>query len=188
MRKVVVLNRISVDGFFAGPNGEIDWFVHDPEVDKAAHEMMSPDTLLLGRITYQMFESYWPHVAKDPNASSGARKLAKELDEMTKVVFSKSMDAVSWMNTRLVKEDVTREVRELIAGTGPDITIFGSGTIIQQLGRERLIDEYLIVVSPIILGKGKPLFKDFESTGLRLIEAKNFGSGNVLLHYANSIS
>ncbi len=107
---------------------------------------------------------------------------------MTKVVFSKSMNAVSWMNTRLVNENVAREVRELRAGTGPDITIFGSGTIIQLLARQRLIDEYLIVVSPVILGKGKPLFKDFESTGLRLIEAKNFNSGNVLLHYASSNS
>ncbi len=71
MRKVVVLNRISLDGYFAGPNGEIDWFVHDPEVDKAAHAMMSPDTLLLGRITYQMFESYWPHVSMDSNADPG---------------------------------------------------------------------------------------------------------------------
>ncbi len=188
MRKVVVLNRISVDGFFAGPNGEIDWFVHDPEVDEAAHGMMSPDTLLLGRITYQMFESYWPHVAMDPNANSGARKLAKELDEMTKVVFSTSMNAVSWMNTRLVKEGVTQEVRELRAGSGPDITIFGSGTLIQQLGAERLIDEYLIVVSPVILGKGKPLFKDLGNISLRLMEAKNFKSGNVLLHYASENS
>jgi dihydrofolate reductase len=96
------------------------------------------------------------------------------------------MNAVSWMNTRLVKENVAREVRELRAGTGPDISIFGSGTIIQLLAREGLIDEYLIVVSPVILGKGKPLFKDFERTGLRHIEAINFNSGNVLLHYASS--
>jgi dihydrofolate reductase len=87
MRKVIVLNRISIDGFFAGPNGDIDWFIHDPEVDKAAHEMMSPDTLLLGRVTYQMFESYWPHVKEDPHAPKEARTTASELDQMNKVVF-----------------------------------------------------------------------------------------------------
>lgn len=91
MRKVVMLNRVSLDGFFGGPNGEIDWFIHDPEVDKAAHEMMQPDTILFGRVTYQMFEAYWPHVARDKTAPNQARILANELNQMTKVVFSDTL-------------------------------------------------------------------------------------------------
>ena len=79
MRKVIVFNRVTVDGFFAGPKGEIDWFVQDPKVDKAAHASMHPDTLLLGRLTYQMFAGYWPNVAADPNAPEGARIMANEL-------------------------------------------------------------------------------------------------------------
>jgi dihydrofolate reductase len=136
MRKVVMLNRISIDGFFAGSNGEIDWFIHDPEVDQAAHEMMQPDTLLLGRLTYQMFESYWPPVARDPNASAEARATANELNQMAKVVFSN--------------------------------------------------DEYLFVLTPFILGAGKPLLKDVKKPGLKLLETRDFISGNVLLHYGTS--
>jgi dihydrofolate reductase len=183
MRKVAMLNRISLDGFYAGPNGEIDWFIHEPEVDQAAHELMAPDTLLMGRVTYQMFESYWPPVARDPNASEGARILANELNEMTKVVFSKTLEEVTWVNSTLVKGDITQAVSRLKQGDGPDIAIFGSGTIVQQLAEEGLIDEYLIVVTPVILGVGKPLFKEVKKCNLELLETRNFKSGNVLLHY-----
>jgi dihydrofolate reductase len=175
MRKIVMLNRVSLDGFFAGPNGEIDWFIHDPEVDKAAHEMMQPDTLLLGRLTYQMFESYWPNVVKDPNASQGARATADELNQMTKVVFSKTLREVTWVNTRLVKDDLLGEVKKLKSGGGPDITIFGSGTLWDSR-QMKLIDEYLITVTPVVLGKGKPLFKDVKNMNLALIESRNFNS------------
>jgi len=183
MRKIVMLNRISLDGFFAGPHGEIDWFIHDPEVDKAAHELMSPDTLLLGRLTYQMFESYWPHVGKDPNAPGAARKTASELDQMTKVVFSRTLKEVTWVNSRLVREDAAGELRQLKQGNGPDITIFGSGSLVQLLAGEGLMDEYLMIVTPVILGTGKPLFKDVGQIHLKLLEARSFKSGNVLLHY-----
>lgn len=84
MGKTIMFNRISIDGYFAGPHGEIDWFIHDPEVDRAVHAVMEPDTVLLGRITYQMFESYWPDVAADPNAPQDERVLAGELTQMTK--------------------------------------------------------------------------------------------------------
>ncbi len=183
MRKVTMLNRVSIDGFFAGPNGEIDWFVHDPQVDKAAHEMMRPDTLLLGSVTYQMFASYWPHVAMDPNAPKEALVLANELTQMTKVVFSKTLKKVAWENTQLVKGNIIQEVKELKQGQGADITIFGSGTIVQQLANEGLIDEYLIVVTQVVLGTGRPLFKDVKRINLELLEARDFNSGNVLLHY-----
>ncbi len=183
MRKVVMLNRISLDGFFAGPNGEIDWFIHDPDVDRAAHEMMHPDTVLFGRLTYQMFESYWPPVAQDPNAPKEARTLANELNQMTKVVFSNCLEAVAWVNSELVKGAVTKQVRGLKQGDGHDITIFGSGSIVQQLANEGLIDEYLLIVTPVVLGTGKPLFKDVKKLNLELVETREFDSGNVLLHY-----
>ncbi len=183
MRKIVVLNRISIDGFFAGPNGEIDWFIHDPEVDKAAHELMHPDTLLLGRKTYQMFEGYWPHVAKDPNASEGDRVLSNELSRMTKVVFSKTLKEVNWENSRLVKSNVAGEVTKLKQGNGPDITIFGSGTIVQLLANEGLIDEYLLTITPVIRGTGKAMFEEVTKFNLKLLESRAFDSGNVLIHY-----
>ncbi|MDY9926918.1 dihydrofolate reductase family protein [Methanosarcina sp.] len=188
MRKIIMFNRISVDGFFAGPNGEIDWFIADHELDKALHEMGepdmdSPDTVLLGRVTYQLFESFWPKVAADPESPEEARVIANELNQMTKVVFSKTLKEVSWQNTRLVKGNVIGEVSRLKQEKGSDILIFGSGTIVQQLADEGLIDEYLLAVTPVVLGTGKPLFKDVKKLNLKLLETKKFKSGNVLLHY-----
>jgi dihydrofolate reductase len=183
MRKVIMLNRVSIDGFFAGPNGEIDWFIHDPEVDKAAHEGGQADTVLFGRVTYQLFESVWPKVAVDPKASGEARNTAKELSQMTKIVFSKTLKEVTWENSKLFNGGVAEEVRRLKKEKGPDIIIFGSGTIVQQLASEGLIDDYFFVVTPVILGAGKSLFTRVKKIDLDLLETRDFKSGNVLLHY-----
>jgi dihydrofolate reductase len=184
MRKLIVFNRISVDGFFAGPNGEShEWFINDPKVDAAAHKMMHPDTVLFGRVTYQVFENFWPKNAADKKAPKRARETGEELNEMKKVVFSKTLNEVTWQNTRLVKDDLVEEVRKMKAGDGPDIVIFGSGTIIQQLTAEALIDEYLLVLTPVILGKGKSFFHDVSQLPLTLLQTKNFKSGNAMLHY-----
>jgi dihydrofolate reductase len=143
MRKIIMFNRISIDGFFAGPNGEThEWFTLDPEVDKQSHKMMQPDSVLLGRMTYQLFESYWPKVATDPNAPADAKKISNELNEMTKLVVSKTLDKVSWENSKIIKGDLAQEVRKLKKESGKDIVIFGSGTIVKQLTDEKLIDEY----------------------------------------------
>ena len=112
MRKVIMLNRVSLDGFFAGPNGEInDWVIADPEVDKAAHEMAQADTILFGRVTYQLFESVWPKVAVDPNAPKEARITANEVNAMTKVVFSNTLKEVTWENSKLFKGNLAEEVK-----------------------------------------------------------------------------
>jgi dihydrofolate reductase len=184
MKKIIMFNRVSMDGFFAGPNGEShEWFITDPEVDKAAHEMMEPDTVLFGRVTYQIFENHWPKAEKDPKASKEAGATAKELKEMNKLVFSRTLNKVNWENSKLIKGNLTEEVRKLKQGSGPDIVIFGSGTIVQQLSAEGLMDEYLFVVTPVILGAGKSLFKDVKKLDLKLLETRVFKSGNVLLHY-----
>jgi dihydrofolate reductase len=184
MRKIIMFNRMSMDGFFAGPNGEShEWFVQDPEVDKAAHEMMEPDTVLFGRITYQLFESHWPKMAKDPKAPKEAKATADELKKMDKLVFSKTLKDVNWENSKLVEGNLVDEVKKLKSGDGPDIVIFGSGTIVQQLTREQLIDEYVFVMTPVILGEGKSFFEDVRKLDLELLETRGFKSGNVMLHY-----
>ncbi len=183
MRKVIMFNRISLDGYFAGPNGELDWSIPDLELDKDVHQVGSADTALFGRITYQLFESYWPHALENPSASKEERKTAEELNQMTKVVFSKTLQTVTWENSRLISGDLTGEVSKLRQGNGSDILIFGSGTIVQQLTNAGLIDEYVIIVTPIILGAGKLLFKDADRINLRLVTAKQYRSGNALLHY-----
>jgi dihydrofolate reductase len=186
MRKVIMINRISMDGFFAGPNGEMDWFIHDPEVDSAVHGKEQGDVLIFGSTTYREFDSFWPHIASDPNASKEFRALADELTQMTKVVFSTTLkeNDLTWKNTKLFDGNLAEVVRNLKNEDGTDILIFGSGTIVQQLASEGLIDEYMFVVTPIVLGTGKPLFKDVHKFNLKLLRTMSFNSGNVLLHYA----
>jgi len=187
-----MINWLSVDGFFAGPNGEIDWMVRDPEVDKALHkprpdqsspESAGSDTMLLGNVTYTMFENSWPQIAKDPNAPEELHKLADEVIQMTKIVFSRTRKEVTWENSKLFNGNLIEEVKKLKQGKGAPIIVFGSGTIVQQLTDAGLIDEYLITVTPVVLGKGKPLFKDVKKLNLSLLEARSFKSGNVLLRY-----
>lgn len=144
---------------------------------------MNPDTLLAGRVSYQGFENFWPNVAKDPNSSPEMRKIADEMNEMTKIVFSRTLKEVTWENSKLINGNLIEEVQKLKQGKGADMVIFGSGTIVQQLANEGLIDEYLLAVSPVVLGTGKLLFKDVKKHGLELLETRNFDSGNVLLRY-----
>jgi len=189
MRKVVMLNRISIDGFFASPNemtGGMDWFVPDPEVDKAVHGLGSApaDTLLLGARTYTMFQHSWVPMLKDPNTPSELKAVAQELTNMTKIVFSHTLTSSTWENTRFVDSDLPGTVRNLKRQKGSDIMIMGSGTIVQQLTDAGLIDEYVFVVSPVIAGKGKALFKDVEQRGISLLSSRSFASGNVVLQYA----
>lgn len=189
MKKIIVFNRLSMDGFFAGPNGEThEWMVQDPELDKESHNMMQPDTVLMGRVTYQLFESYWPKVAEDPKAPKDVRKIGEELNDMKKIVFSKTLKEVNWKNTKLVGGNLAEEVTKLKQGSGPDIVIFGSGTIVRQLTEEGLIDEYLLAMTPTILGKGRSCFNDVEKLDLKLLKTKIFGSGNVLLHYKKAVN
>ena len=192
MRKIVMLNRVSIDGFFASLNKKtwgMDWFVQDPEVDKAAHELgdsdTPPDTLILGGITYRGFERSWVPQLKDPNAPKEMKAVAEELTKMTKVVFSKTLkkDEITWENTRLHAGNVIKVVKNLKHGKGAGIMIMGSGIIIQQLANKGLIDEYVFIVTPVVAGEGKPLFKDVKQLGLKLLSTKSFKSGNVLFHY-----
>ncbi len=183
MRKVTMLNRISIDGYFAGQNGEIDWFIHDPEVDKAAHEGGQADTVLFGRVTYELFERYWPKAAVDPNLPQEARNTGKELNEMKKIVFSNTLEEAKWENSSLIKGNVAEEVRKLKQEQGKSMIIFGSGTIVQQLSSAGLVDDYWFIITPVILGTGKTLFPGNKRLDLELLETQHFKSGNVVLHY-----
>lgn len=188
MRKVVMLNRISIDGFFASPNemtGGMDWFVPDPEVDKYVHELGSApaDTLLLGAKTYAMFQHSWVPLLKDPNTPGELKVVAHELTNMNKIVFSHTLTSSIWENTRFVASDLPGTVQKLKQQKGGDIMVMGSGTIVQQLTDASLIDEFVFIVSPVIAGKGKTLFKDVHQRGISLVSSRSFTSGNVVLHY-----
>lgn len=140
------------------------------------------DTLILGGITYRGFESHWAPMLKNPHAPNELKAIAEELTNMTKIVFSKNMKEATWDNTRLFDGDVAEVVRKLKNEEGSGILILGSGTIVQQLANEGLIDEYMFI-TPVVAGEGKPLFDHVKQFGLTLVEAKSFHSGHVLLHY-----
>ena len=189
MRKIVMFNWVSVDGLFASPNGEIDWVIRDPEVERAlreprpGNESVGADTMLLGNVTYTMFENSWPQIAKDPSAPEEMHRLADEITRMTKIVFSRTRREVTWENSKLFRDNLLEEAEKLKQEQGKDIIIFGSGTIVQQLTDAGLIDDYFIALTPVVLGKGKPLLRDVQKRDLRLLDVQHFNSGNVLLHY-----
>ena len=139
--------------------------------------------MLLGNVTYTMFENSWPTIARNPDAPEEMHKMAAEVSQMTKVVFSQGRKEVTWENSKLFRGNLVEEVQKLKQGAGSSILVFGSGTIVQQLTDAGLIDEYFIAVTPVLIGKGKTLFRDVEKRNLRLVASKHFDSGNVLLRY-----
>lgn len=187
MNKIKVLNRISIDGYFASTNEEafgMDWFIHDPEVDQAAHAIGGKmNILILGGTTFRGFERYWLPVLHKPDAPSHLKEIAQELTDMTKIVFSKTINETEWDNTEIYYDNLIEVVRQLKRDASSDILVLGSGSIVQQLAEKELIDEYIFIVSPVVAGKGKPLFEHVKQFALTPLEARTFESGNVVLHY-----
>jgi dihydrofolate reductase len=178
MRKIIVSEMMTVDGFFAGSNGEIDWHRVDAEFNESAVEMLSAiDALIFGRVTYDLMASYWPGeegLKDDP-------VIAAFMNSLPKIVFSKTRDKLEWNNSRLLGDIVPEEIKKMKQETGKDIAIFGSGTIVQQFIKFGLIDDYRLIVNPVVLGQGKPLFGD--KMNLKLLRSKEFKNGNVMLYY-----
>ncbi|HEY8259471.1 MAG TPA: dihydrofolate reductase family protein [Gemmatimonadales bacterium] len=184
MRKLATFTNVTLDGYFAGPKGELEWAhraAPDPEWNEfVAGNAQGGGTLLLGRVTYDMMVSYWP----TPLAKKNDPAVAEGMNKLPKIVFSRTLDKSSWENTTMVKGDVAAEVRKLKQASGDDIAILGSGSIISQLAQAGLIDEYQLVVHPIILGQGKSLFAGVEDAkSLKLTQTRAFANGNVLHCY-----
>jgi dihydrofolate reductase len=180
VRKLFSFNMVTLDGFFEGPGKEIDWHNADNEEfnDFAIEQMDSMDTILFGRRTYQMMASYWPTEI----ATQSDPIVADLMNRMSKVVFSRTLQTVDWNNTRIIRENADREIRSLKSQTGKDLAIFGSANLISTIMDE--IDEHRVMVNPILLGSGSPLFKNAERrTRLELVSERVFKSGNVLLCY-----
>jgi dihydrofolate reductase len=191
MRKIIVFNLVTVDGFFAGEDGNIDWHMVDDEFNEFAVKQTGTfGGIIFGKATYQIFVDFWPVVARtgkfpgmDEPASPHDVQVGKYIDEVDKFVFSKSLQEVSWEHTSLYHEIEPQVIKQLKAEKGRDIFILGSGTIVQQLANMDLIDEYRLLVNPIILGKGKPLFVGVKEQHLKLVSTREFRNGNVLMTY-----
>jgi dihydrofolate reductase len=184
MRKLSVFIQVSLDGFFADAKGDMSW-AHKAKEDAewsafVASNAQSGSVLLFGRVTYQMMESYWP----TPMAAQNAPEVAEGMNRSPKVVFSRTLDKAAWSNTRLVKTGMADEVRKMKSEPGPDMAILGSGSLVSQLTAEGLIDEFKIVINPIVLGKGKTLFETVkDKVTLKRTKTQAFGNGDVLICY-----
>jgi len=149
----------------------------------AASQLDNVDTLLFGRVTYQLMESYWPYAYRDPKATKSMIEFANKFNAMPKIVFSRTLRKIEGKNTRLVRNNVVEEVIRLKQQSGKNLSI-GGISICQEFMRHGLIDEYLLLVQPVIWGKGKRLFDGLKDrTKLKLIDTKTFRSGVVVLHY-----
>ena len=183
MASVIVFNQVSVDGFFTTLDGDLSWAhnADDPEWnDFVAGNAKGNGRLLFGRVTYDMMVSFWP----TPAAAKAYPDVAEGMNNLPKIVFSRTLDKVSWKNTRLVKGDLEKEVRAMKQEPGADIVILGSGTIVAQLARENLIDEYQLITFPVVLGKGRTLFDGLDDPlPLKRSRTRTFRNGNVLICY-----
>ncbi len=185
MSRLIVTMWISLDGYIAGPNDDMSWVRVDDEMGAYEGTLVgAADTLVLGRVTYQSFAGAWPYVPDSPTASAGEKAYARTLNAMRKVVFSRTLAAADWSNSTLVREINPDATLALKQEAGRDMVIYGSASVVQALTAHSLIDEYQLLVHPVVLGSGKRLFGEGNAmTELQLVETRTFGSGVVLLTY-----
>jgi len=188
MPKLTAFIQVTLDGYFAATDGGISW-AHKDRDDAEWNAFVEGNAkgggrLVFGRITYDLMASYWPTEL----AAENDPVVARQMNSLPKVVFSRTLDKASWNNTQLVNGDIAAAVRRMKQEPGPDIAILGSGSIISQLAEQRLIDELQFVINPLVLGKGKKLFEGVgETLALKLLGTRVFGNGNVLLSYGPKV-
>ncbi len=181
MRNLLLFNLITLDGFFEGPAHDISWHNVDEEFNDFAFEQIhSVETILFGRVTYEMMASFWP----TPEAIETDPITANLMNSWPKIVFSRTLHDAKWSNTRLVNGEAAEEVKRLKNQPGKDLIIFGSANLAASLIRAGLIDEYRILINPVILGCGVPLFQNVDlPKSLELNQSRVFSYGNVFLSY-----
>jgi dihydrofolate reductase len=182
MRRLIVFNHVTLDGFITDLKGDMSWaHKNDAEWNAFVEENAGGGgELVLGRVTYDLMAGFWPTAY----AKETLPVVAERMNNLPKIVFSKSMDEASWRNTRLVKGDAAAEMSRLKKEPGDGMVILGSASIVSQLAQEGLIDEYQIVVNPVVIGKGKTMFDGVtRKMALKLIRTRIFENGNVLLCY-----
>ena len=192
MRKVIVSMNVTLDGFMAGPNCELDWHFRSwtPEMADLLYEQLSrADAILLGRVTYMAMAGYWPAKARDVLLPRDDVPFAHLMNSYRKLVFSKTLTRPEWNNSKFLRGSPAEEVSHLKKMAGKNMIVYGSGDVVTSLINSDLVDEFHLWVHPVIIGSGKRLFKELRDTlNLTLLETKSFPSGVIVLRYQRDSS
>ena len=182
MRKIIVMLSVSLDGFFAGPDGELDWHLVDDELHTHFNDVLRGMSVFLdGRVSYELMAEFWPTADRDPDSSAPMVEFAGIWRDMPKLVYSTTLQRADW-NTTVVRDVVPEEVRALKAEPGGDMAL-GGAVLAAAFQRHGLVDEYRLYVHPVVLGEGRPLFASGTPVRLQLVQTRTFGNGVVLLRY-----
>ena len=189
MRKLKLQVQLTIDGFIAGPNGEMDWMTYnwDDELKQYVTALTEPvDTIILGRKLAEGFIPYWAEVAQ--NAENPEQDAGKKFTATKKVVFTKTLQQSQWDNTQLAKGELSDEIKQLKNKDGQDIIAYGGGAFVSSLIKEGLIDDYHLFINPVVIGSGMTIFKErINSLNLKLVKASSFECGIVVLHYVPKV-
>jgi dihydrofolate reductase len=185
MKKLILTLHTTLDGFVAGPKGEMDWIHVDTEIFDYAGKMTNDaDTAFYGRVTYEMMDSYWPEAANKPGASDHDVKHSRWYNKVSKVVMSHTLQSNPQKNLKIISGDIPSHINKLKALSGKNIQMFGSPSAAHTLMEHNLIDEYWLFVNPVLIGSGIPFASgELLNLKLKLLSTKTFSSGVVGLHY-----
>jgi dihydrofolate reductase len=185
MKRLVLGMHVSLDGYVAGVNGEMNWIRFDEELFAFGKQWTdSADTALYGKNTYLMMDGYWPTAADKPDAGQHDIDHAAWYMSVQKFVISSSLKNENASKTTFIDSNIIENIKKIKQQDGKNIMMYGSPSVVHALSRENLIDEYVLFVNPILLGQGIPLFKDLKDrTKLDLVSSKSFSTGVVCLHY-----
>ena len=187
MRKLVSLIHLSLDGFCAGPGGEMDWITVNPAIFEDADRVIATaGAAVYGRTTYGMMRGYWPTVLEDAKAPEDRRAHARWVEAAEKITFSRSLKTSDWNNVHL-KQDVT-EIAALKQQPGKNLLIFGSPGLVRSFQALDVIDEYWMYLNPVLLGTGVRFFDEAHKTRFRIAEAKRFEPDVMRFHYVRQNS
>jgi len=184
MRTLYMFNMVSLDGYFEAPGRDISWHTVDEEFNEfAVEQLCSTDLLLFGRVTHDLMASYWPSYVPSPDVPENDRHVARLMNSIPKLVASRTVTSSPWGGTQVTGDGIAEELRRLKQEPGESIALFGSANLASTLMRHGLIDEYRIMVSPVLLGGGTPLFGSGHRAPLTLVRTRTFRNGNVLHCY-----
>ncbi len=181
MSRLFAFNMVTLDGFFEGPGHDITWHNVDQEFNEfAIAQLQDIGTLMFGRVTYELMAGYWPTAA----AKADDPHVAGLMNGLPKIVVSQTLGKPSWDNSRVIRERIGDEISSLKQGSSKDLAVFGSAKLLGSLVKMDLVDEHRLMVNPIVLGQGRPLFQPpMGKLNLKLMKSRVFGNGNVLLCY-----